>query len=337
MANKKILIILLCICGVLLTVLLFNDDKNRSKAEIADEILLPELKMRLAEITTIKIDPAGEPVVLEHKNKNWTVASKQNYPADTNSIRELIYGIADLKIVELKTADESLLGKIGLDLDSDDAVRVTMADSSGNTISDILFGKSTPALSGQGQTWFVRHFDDAQSWLVNGQLSVNANAYQWLSKTILSLDTSEVVEVILNANPDERLVILKSQESQAFELQGKKDSEEIETYKLDEIIETASSIQLDDVRLKQAGQTGLDEATIKLKTKNGLSVVITVSDTEQGWIHLLAQSDMDDQVVTEQSEMLNKKWSDWEFQVPNYKLDILLQKKQDLISQTQSS
>ena len=337
MDNKKLLLILLGLCGLLFAVLLLNEDKNHYVTDDADQIFLPELKQRLTEVAKIQIDSLGESVVLESQNNSWVVASKQNYPADTNSIRQLIYGMADLTIVEVKTADESLLSKIGLTQDSDDSVRVRIMDVDGNTISDILFGKSQPALSSQGQDWFVRQFDDAQSWLLNGQLLLNRNAYQWLSKAILSMDTDDIQEVVLNTNHIDSLVIRKTDESQAFELVGEKDSEEIEAYKLDEIVEAASSIQLDDVRLKSADQNNSSEATIQLKTKNGLNVEITVTDTEQGWINLIAQTEMTDQGVTEQSQALNKNWSEWEFQIPKYKLDTLLQKKQDLISKNQSS
>lgn len=337
MTNKKILYILLGVCCLLFVLLFVNDDKNRYANDQTNEILLPQLKQQLTDVAKIQIDSVDEPVVLENQNDSWIVASKQGYPADTNSIRQLIYGIADLKIVEVKTADKSLLSKIGLTQDSDDAVRVRLLDKGGKTIGDILFGKSQPSFSGQGQDWFVRKFDGPQSWLVTGELSLNTSAYQWLGKSVLSMNSNDVREVVLNANSEDSLVVFKSDETQSFELQGKKDGEELDAYKLDEIVDAASSIQLDDVRLKTADQANSGMAEIQLKTKNGLDIVITVTDSENGWISLLAESGMDHQPVAEQITNLNKQWSAWEFQIPGYKLDTLLQKKQDLIVESDSS
>ncbi len=338
MANKKLLFILLLLCCVLLAVLIFSNDKSsRYSTEHTDQLLLPELRQRLNDIAAIQIDTVGESVVLEVENENWTVASKQNYPADTSSIRQLIYGMADLKIAEVKTADESLLSKIGLTLDSEEAVRIKLMDDSGIAISDIVFGKSRTALSGQGQEWFARQYDDAQSWLVNGQIELYRNAYQWLSKTVLSVNYDDVREVVLNREQEDRLVILKSAESDSFELQGMQDDEEIESYKLEDIVETASSIQLDDVRLNPGREASSGDAIIELRTKDGLAVVITVRDREQGWISLQAKAESDNENAIEQSQSLNQRWSNWEFQMPGYKLNTLLQKKQDLILKKESS
>lgn len=331
MAGKKIIFILAGICCLLLALLLIDGNPDRRGGDNQEENYLPELKHRLAEITAIQIKSNQDSVVLEMQNNAWHVASRDNYPAQTNLIRQLIYGIAELTIVEIKTADESLLDKIDLAERSGDAVRVKLMDASGNTISDILFGKSQAALSGQGKDWFVRQFDDSQSWLVNGVIPLYASANQWLDKTVLSLDRDEIREVVLIPDPDDRLVIRRDDESMAFELQDIQPGDEVETYELDEIVDAARTVVIDDVRVKAADRTSSDETAVVLKTNGGLSVEITVADSEQGWISLIAKVEVDDQAVVDQAQAFNDQWSPWEYKIAKYKLDTLLQDKNDLI------
>ena len=333
MFRKKSLIILLGLCSVLIAVLLFNGDESHFDAGVSDLKFLPELKQQLADIEKIEID-STDSVVLELKNEAWNVASKHHYPADSNSIRQLIYGMADLKRLEKKTADESLLDKIDLAQDSDAAVRVKLITAGNKIIHDVLFGKSKPALSGEGQQWFVRHYDDSQSWLVSGPLLLNGKTYHWLDKTLLSLDTIEIDEIVLHAGQDDRLVLKRAQDSQAFELQGKLSSETIQDYKIDEIIESIDSLALEDVRPKTPGETDRSQSTIALTTTTALQLFITVIDAQQGWISLQAESVDDDPAA---AQLLNDKWSNWEFQIPTYKMDVFLQTRDDLIHETESS
>ena len=331
MFNKKLFIILLVLCCVLFAALFLNNDKNRYETDYSDTFFLPDLKNQLTDVAKIQIESVAESVVLENKNNSWVVSSKHDYPADTNLIRQLIYGIADLKIIEAKTNDETLLAKIGLTLDSEESVRIWLTDKGGQTISDLLFGKSQVPISNQGQDWFARHFKENQSWQLNGEFELNKNAYQWLNKTVLALKTDEIQEVVLHANSDDSLLISNVEGTQSFELQGITDSEKVEAFKLDEIIESASAIQLDDVRVKSTQASNTEKESIQIKTKSGLSVDIRIVDTDQGWISLKATSKSDDKTVQDQSQALNHNWSSWEFQIPGYKLDSLLQTKPDLL------
>ena len=338
MFSKKSLIILLALSCVLFATLFFNRDENAYEVGYTSGLFMPGLKDKLGDVAKIQIESVGESVEIVNLGGQWIVGSKQNYPADANAIRQLIYGMAELDIVETKTDDESLLSKIGLTQDSEDSVRITLTDAGDETISDILFGISQAVLSGQGQAWFVRHFEDNQSWLVNGKLPLNRSAYQWLNKTVLTLQPDEIVQVILNAGDKDSVVIEKSDESQLFELQGLTEAEDVVDYKIDDIVTSASAIQLDDVRQNSTeSKEANDPATVQLKTNSGLLVDIRIIDPEEGWVQLTADTETDDQGVSEQSQTLNNKWSAWEFKIPNYKLESLMQNRQDLIEQKDSS
>lgn len=336
--NKHLLIILLAICCVLFAALLINRDENRYQTDHTSELFLPKLKAQLPRVAKIQLDSLTETIEIENQNGSWVVVSKLNYPADTNSIRRLIYAMAELRIIEIKTDDPSLLSKIGLDRDSQDSLLIRLDDDNNEIIAEVLFGVSRAPVSGQGQAWFARHPDNNQSWLVSGDLQLDRTVYPWLNKSVLLLETDEIQQVILNPASQESLVIVKSDETGLFELQGLSEDEEVANYKLDIIVESAAGIQLDDVRKSSsAAAVNQQQTTVQLKTSSGIIVDIRIIDPEHGWISLEAGSDTDDKTVIAQTQELNEKWAGWEYRIPGYKLESLLQDKQALLDAQESS
>ncbi len=337
MLNKKVILILFTFCCLLFAVLFYAREPLTVRLSDEQELFIPELPQRLVDVKSILLESSEGSVELREVGEQWQVASKSNHPADISQIRQLLYGVAELEILEVKTSNELLLGEIGLAKDDEDSIRVIFNDQDGGAVADILFGKSQTSLSGEGKNWFIRQFKSPQSWLVSGDVNLYKSDYQWLDKAILSLNQSEIKQIELHSEENQTVKIVKLQQESDFELADLDEGETAESYKIQQIVESVSNLLFDDVRLRDNAVITTDAKAINLQTKDGLMILILITDVEQGWIVLQAIASSADESVNEKAEKYNKRWADWEYQIPKPKIEQLLRKQQDLIKSKETS
>ncbi len=329
MISKKVILILFAFCCLLFAVLFYTKDPVNTQTTNEQELFIPGLEKSLADVNSILIDSSEESIVINKVEEHWEVASKDDYPANVVAIRQLLYGIAELEILEVKTSNELLLGEIGLANDDEDSVRIRFNDEENNSIADVLFGKSQPSLSGDGKNWFVRQFKSPQSWLVKGYLNLYKSTDQWLNKTILALNPDQLQQIELHPETDEVVQIIKQQNN--YTLANLIEGETADSFKLEQIADSISNLQLDNVRVRADTVLSGDVEAINVQTADGLIILILLTDVEEGWIVLQAIAASADDKVNEKAETYNQLWTDWEYQIPKYKVEQLLNKKQDLL------
>ena len=335
MLSKKAILILFAFCCLLFAALFYTKDPLSTQTAHEQEVFIPGLKKRLPEVDNIFIDSSEGSITLSKTEEQWKVASKDNYPANVAAIRQLLYGVAELEILEVKTSNELLLGEVGLANDDEDSVRIRFNDGDNNSIADVLFGKSQASLSGDGKDWFIRQFKSPQSWLVKGYLNLYKSTYQWLNKTILSLNPDELQQIDLHPETAGAVQIVRQENG--YNLANLGDGETAESYKLEQIVDSISNLQFDDVRVRDDTVLSGDVQAINVQITEGLMILILITDVEQGWIVLQAIAASADEKVNEKAETYNLLWADWEYQIPKIKVEQLLNEKQDLLQEQDTS
>ena len=81
-----------------------------------EALLLPDLKGQLNDIRRVVITGPGNEVIatLERGAELWTVAERNNYPADVGSIRKNLLALAEARIVEEKTSSPEFYERLGV-------------------------------------------------------------------------------------------------------------------------------------------------------------------------------------------------------------------------------
>ncbi len=337
MLSKKLMLVLLALCCLLFAALFYTKDPLNITSSGDQELFIPGLSKQLANVRSILIDSNEGAVELVNENEKWLVKSKENYPADVNSVRQLLYGVAELEILEVKTSNELLLGEIGLAKDDEDSTRIRFNDKDDKSIADVLFGKSQAGLSQNKRNWFVRQYKSPQSWLVAGDLNLYKTAFQWLNKDILVLAAGGLKQIELNPETEDAVKIIKTEQDSGFTIADLRDGEKLEPYKIEQLVDSISNLRFDDVRLRAEVAFSADIQAINVETTEGLIVLVLVTDAEQGWIVLQAIAASADQTVNEKAEIYNQLWADWEYQLPKFKIEQLLNKRQDLLSTEEQS
>src|SRR5689334_16360397 len=122
----------------------------------------------LNEVATIKVSGGGKDasaLTLQKGDQGrWLVADRGGYPADAKRVRELALGLANLRLVEAKTAKPDLLPRLDLgDPAKPDAKarEVQLLDKDGKPLAAAIIGKAKYGLYGGARSGvYVRRDGD---------------------------------------------------------------------------------------------------------------------------------------------------------------------------------
>ncbi len=155
------------------------------------EKLLPDFMQERAGVDFIQLSKGnGVPLVLKRDGEHWTVASRDGYPANAGKIRTLLDNLAQAEKVEAKTADPARYEKLGVKADSDQALLLTVKAGE-KLVIELVVGNAVLRPAGH----FVRMKADAQSWLIDRELSIGTEASDWLRTDLINLPASTIKRV----------------------------------------------------------------------------------------------------------------------------------------------
>jgi hypothetical protein len=145
----------------------------------------------LADIDTVKLSKGdGSRVTLQRSPTGWVVADRQ-YAADAARVRELLLGVANLKIIEHKTSDPANYSKLG--------VEAPESPTASSTLLEVVAGKKTWSLivgkSVEGRAIYVRKPADAASALVEPSLIVDPDQKRWIDRLITDVPGSGIHDI----------------------------------------------------------------------------------------------------------------------------------------------
>ena len=141
------------------------------------EPMFPGLIDRVNEVQTVQVTGGSAGLTLERTPAgSWVVKERGGYPAEAQRVRELALGLANLTLVEAKTARPERLGRLELDDPSKPEAksrRVELLDKDGKALASAVVGKTKFGLYGAGRAGvYVRRGGEEQAWLAAGELDV---------------------------------------------------------------------------------------------------------------------------------------------------------------------
>ena len=181
-----------------------GNDRNTTARTIGETLIAD---FPAAETSTIEITSAEDSVTLTKKDDSWIVTNRDDFPADTTAINELLRSISTLKVTQAIEAGPSFAPRFGMDGKSSDPAQhgltTTFRDSSGEQLAQISFGKTLDSASsaspfGGGSTGrFVRnHADDTGFYAVSELFSaLSAKPKDWLSEKFLTIEKIESIDL----------------------------------------------------------------------------------------------------------------------------------------------
>jgi len=234
-------IIALALAGAVIAVKLSQSKSSHSSTKrIPGQTLFESFPANDA--VGIEIQGAANSVSLAKKDGKWVVTQRDDYPANSTFVNELLRTLGELKVTLGMEAGPSFAPRFGMDETSpvatDRGLTATFKDASGKEIAKVSLGKNIENSAGQSPMGggnavgrYVRnHADESGFYAVSEMFpSVNAEPNRWLSDAFVSPEKIKTITVSQPDKPDVAWKLTRETEEAEFKLDGATAAEVLDT------------------------------------------------------------------------------------------------------------
>jgi Domain of unknown function (DUF4340) len=304
-----------------------------------DERAFPDLAARLGDLAWMRVTHGVMKADFNLVGGHWVVVEKGNYPAMPGKMRQTILGLADLTLVEAKTARPDLFGRLDLDDPSNGkSTLVTLQDRTGKTVAELIVGKVRhDRLGGGNAAVYVRKPTGDRAWLARGSLDLPDDIAGWLDRSILDIAASSIASVTLTGNDGAALVLRRDKRDGAFAVaDAPPDAKFKDEAALAGPAAALAGLALDDV--KPAAELPVPQdgaATAVFTTFEGLTVTLRLfSHDKADWVTIAASGSGD---AEKEAAAIDTKVGRWVYAIPDSRAKLLRTTLADLIEPQKGS
>lgn len=186
------------------------------QTEVVRAALYAGLLDKLNDVTRVELRSGKSATTLKREGEQWTVANRDNFPAEPAAVKRLLLGLSDLQIVEAKTSLPDSYSRIGVadPGEGSDSLLVEVYGAADARLAALIVGHARNG--GQQSQRYVRRAGEAQSYLVNGKLDGSADPITWLDARIADVDTARVKRVAIEPVEGAKITIAKNKPQDNF-------------------------------------------------------------------------------------------------------------------------
>ena len=273
----------------------------------------------------------------------WTAPDKFDYSVDRDKVRNLVVKMADMQLIEPKTARPDLYHRLEVgDLDAADAQSryVRLESKDGTVLAEALFGKTVNHKTGPANTGiYLRPVGSERAWLVSSDLAIDTEPNKWLDSTIVDLASGVVRRVAVRPQASRPYAIERKEGEDDFHVVDLPDDVAIKQNDVNRIGSEFASLTFEDVKPKD--QMSWPEAadTAKLETFDNLGIEARLAKVEdKTWIQMSASylgdeaDDSEDaKAARQRAADINQRVGKWVYQIPDYAADRLRRPLDELL------
>ena len=346
LTRKGVIMLLGVTVVVVVAAMVIRQSEQRSNIS-TQGAYFPDLLQQSNQVTKAIIKDRESTTTLKKDGDQWRIVEKNEYPASTEKVRELVLGLARLQRLEAKTNNPELYAKLEVnDINEPESSSklVQLMNDSDKDLAVLIVGKNKATQGGTSKRQlYVRTPGDAQSWLVEGLMPVLGNTTDWLDKAIIKPEVGEIRSVTVDNADDSFVVSRESAEATDFTLQELGPDEEVESqYTVNQIAQSFKELRLEDVKSKSSFDLSSTETSRAiLESFDGAQIELDIHNKGEqvfGQLHAShIESNESDQVATgsvlEKVKQWNAIWDKWIYELPSYQVENILVKKEDLIKE----
>ncbi len=259
MTRQKLLLLAGVTAVLLAAGIWLSAHRAAQQSEQDGGILFADLKPALAQISEIRLSKGdGSRATLRKTDGGWLLAER-NYPADGARVRDLLLGLAAMKVVETKTSDPANYSKLGVEAPSPTAASTLLEVVAGEKTWALIVGKGTG-----GRTLFVRKPESAASALAEPVVTADTDQKPWLDRMLAEIPGADVHEIEVRPANGPAYTLTRAQRGGEFALTPVPKSRKPATPDFASQGETLSSLFLDEVRpVPDSAPTATDHAVFR--------------------------------------------------------------------------
>ena len=254
-------------------------DREPGTVAGSGELVFPALLDRVNDVARVRVTGNEGTFTLARDGEVWVVEEKERYPAEPDTMHNLILGAAGLRRVEPKTSNPEHYPKLRLeDPAGEDAqsARFVLEDASGAELARWVLGDRRPSKSDPGRTeLYIRTGDDPQAWLVEGSLPGGRTIIDWVDRLVARIDRERLRTVeVMHADGMTVAVGKRHPADVDFILQGVPEGREIDAqYRINDIGRFLEDLRFEDVvPASELDFSGSVDKRVRVATFDGLRI-----------------------------------------------------------------
>jgi hypothetical protein len=308
------------VIAVVVAVLVSLGDSTAANDPRVNQPVLADLTTRLDQVARLTIIHGDAKTTLLRDKSDWVVEQKDDYPADSGKIRQILLGLAALRYAEPKTAKPALYSRLDLDdagKKGTDAQLITLSDGKGQLLGEVIVGKRRYDIFGGGNDGiYVRKPGEVQSWLANGSLTLPTD----------TRDKTGAAFALKGGVPKGQ----KLKSADALEDVARA----LDYFSLDDVA-PAMSVPFPDKGISQAVYTTFDGVTVTVSMIERDEIgKDNDKPKKKYWVKILATGTGK---AAKEASALNKRLVPWAFAVPEFKATTFKTRIGDLLEPEKSS
>ncbi|MFQ3622431.1 MAG: DUF4340 domain-containing protein [Acetobacteraceae bacterium] len=330
-------------------VVVLRGEPPRTEANLLDRPVFPDLAARLGSVATIELRRHDGTVTLTRRGEGWVIAEKHGFPARPERVRELLVGLAELRLVEARTGNPELFARLGLEDVTEpggSSVLVTLSDAARAPMAELIVGRRRIRTSGTlPESVHVRRPGESQTWLAEGTVRVDTDPMLWLDRDILDLRRERVARVTTRRAGFAPLTVSRRDPAAAAEVIDPAEGVSADPIRVDDLPRALEFLSFADVR-PAADLAAADPAgEARIETFDGIAVSVRLVAAEDGrWaLFDVAWSAPETSLPADapetlprpeaaraEAERLAARLGPWAFRLPDWKADVLTYRPEDV-------
>lgn len=280
-------------------------------------LVFPGLAARLQEAERVTITTKGRTLTLVRKDGIWGIAERGGYRAQQDRLRELLTGLTELRVTEPRTSDPEQYDRLGV---GDPAKPTTTAQlvrvlgPGERVIAELIVGHRRVRTAGNvPESIYIRRVNEAQSWLAEGRLPVDADPQLWFEREITTIRKEQVASIV-STRAEGTLEFGK--DGEALVLKSPAEHPKLDEYRVEDVFRGLDALTLSDVK-PAAEQPGERVGSAIYTLTDGMTVTVTVFRADVDvWAQFQAAGEGE---AKAKAEALNRRVAGWAYQIGSWK------------------
>lgn len=287
------------------------------KAVAPGTLVFPGLASRLQEAERVTVTTKGRTLTLVRKDGIWGIAERGGYRAQQDRLRELLTGLTELRVTEARTADPERYDRLGV---GDPNKPVTTANllrvlgPGDKVIAELIVGHRRVRTAGNvPESIYIRRVGEAQSWLAEGRVPVDADPQLWFEREITNIRKDEVASIV-STRAEGTLEF--GREGDTLVLKSPAEHPKLDEYRVEDVFRGLDSLTLMEVK-PAAEQPGEKVGSAVYTLTDGMKMTVTVYRADVDvWAQFQAAGEGE---AKARADALNARLGGWAYQVGSWK------------------
>ncbi|MCC6719719.1 MAG: DUF4340 domain-containing protein [Acetobacteraceae bacterium] len=280
-------------------------------------LVFPGLAAKLQDAQRVTITTKGHTLTLVRHDGIWGIAERGGYRAQQDRLRELLTGLTELRVTEPRTADPAQYDRLGV---GDPNKPVTTANllrvygPGDSIIAELIVGHRRVRTAGNvPESIYIRRVGEAQSWLAEGRLPVDADPQLWFEREITNIRKEQVASVVTTRAEG---TLEFGRDGDTLVLTSPAEHPKLDEYRVEDVFRALDGLTLTEVK-PAAEQPGEKIGTAVYTLTDGMTVTVTVfrQDTDI-WAQFHAAGAGE---AKAKADALNARVAGWAYQVGAWK------------------